>query len=324
MPTFPVTIESAIYSLLAAFAACVVMCPIVIPFLTRLKFGQNIRSDGPVSHLGKAGTPTMGGIVIVVSFALPLLFVVKDDPDALAILLVTLGFAAIGFADDFIKITRKRSLGLRAYQKIIAQLIVSGAFAFYIAVSKSVDTAIVIPFIRKELDLGLVYYPFVAFTMVAVVNGVNLTDGLDGLASGVTALVATFFLFIAFISGSGTLPALGAAVGSLLGFLLFNSHPARVFMGDTGSLALGGFIGSVALLLKMPLLIIIVGLIYVLESLSVLLQVGWFKITGGKRLFKMAPLHHHFELMGWSETKVVTLFYVVTAIMCIIGYLSVY
>ena len=323
MPQLPVSMESAIYALLAAFALCVILCPIAIPYLTRLHFGQNIRDDGPQTHIKKAGTPTMGGVVIVVSFALPMLFFYKADHQAVAIMFVTLGYAAIGFADDFIKITRHRSLGLRAYQKILAQLVVACAFVWYLATAGGVGTGIIVPFVEKEVDLGWIYYTFVVFTMIAVVNGVNLTDGLDGLASGVTALVATFFLFAAYLTASGTLPALGAAVGALLGFLLFNSYPAKVFMGDTGSLALGGFIGSVALLLKMPLLIIIVGLVYVAESLSVLLQVGWFKLSHGKRLFKMAPLHHHFEMSGWSETKVVALFYITTAIMCLVGYLSV-
>ncbi|MDR1209186.1 MAG: phospho-N-acetylmuramoyl-pentapeptide-transferase [Clostridiales bacterium] len=322
LPT-EVRIDTAIYALLIAFAACVALCPIAIPYLTRLKFGQNVRGDGPRTHFSKAGTPTMGGVVIVVSFALPLVIFAPGHPDCLALLAVTLGYGAIGFADDWIKVARKRSLGLRAYQKIILQLIVSGGFAFYL-ISSGFSSSIEVPFTDGfAFDLGVWFSPFVIFTMVAIVNGVNLTDGLDGLASGVTALVATFFGFVALMTGSGTLPALGAAIGALLGFLLFNSHPARVFMGDTGSLALGGFVGAAAILLRSPLLIVVVGLVYVLESLSVLLQVGWFKLTRGKRLFKMAPLHHHFELLGWSETKIVTLFYIVTAIMCLVGYLSI-
>ncbi len=318
------TMESAIYAVLISFAVCVVLCPVIIPFLTRLKFGQNVRDDGPKTHIKKTGTPTMGGIVIVLSFVASLLFFVNGNPDALIVLFITVGYSIIGFLDDYIKVVKKRSLGLRAYQKIIAQLLVTAVFAYYIYNYTDTGTSIYIPFTNGFFfDLGLLYYPFIFIVMIATVNGVNLTDGLDGLASGVTVLISTFFLFMAYIYSSNTLPVIGAAVGSLLGFLLFNSHPARVFMGDTGSLALGGFIGAVAILLKMPLMIVIVGLVYVLESLSVMLQVGYFKLTHGKRLFKMAPLHHHFEMCGWSETKVVTLFYIATAVMCLIGYLAV-
>jgi phospho-N-acetylmuramoyl-pentapeptide-transferase len=319
------SIETAIYALLLAFTACVALCPIVIPYLAKLKFGQTIRDDGPKSHLSKAGTPTMGGAVIVLSFCLSLLFFVRDNPDSLAVMFMTLGYAVIGFIDDYIKIIKKRSLGLRAWQKIAAQLVVACVFAIYLSNSTNIGAEIYFPFLRGvSLDLGVWFYPFVFFVMIATVNGVNLTDGLDGLAGGVTALAATFFLFAALLSGSGTLPAIGAAIGALLGFLLFNSNPARVFMGDTGSLALGGFIGSVALLLKMPLMIVIVGFVYVVESVSVILQVVYFKITKGGRLFKMAPIHHHFELCGWPETKIVTLSYIVTAIACLVGYLSIY
>jgi len=318
------SMEIAIYTLLCAFALCVILCPIFIPLLQRLKFGQTIRDDGPKSHLTKAGTPTMGGIVIVLSFAIPTLIFGYASPDAMIILAITVLFGAVGFVDDFIKVALKRSLGLRFYQKIVAQLSISVGFAWYLYAHSDVGTAISVPFISGfMLDLGVWYYLLVIFVMVATVNGVNLTDGLDGLASGVTALVTTFFLFIAYLADSGSITALGAAVGALLGFLLFNSHPARVFMGDTGSLALGGFIGAAALILQMPLLIVIVGIVYVAESASVLLQVGYFKLSKGKRLFKCAPLHHHFEMNGWGETKVVATFYIVTAIMCLVGYLSV-
>lgn len=318
------TIESAIYAVLISFVVCVILCPVIIPYLFRLKFSQNVRDDGPQTHLRKSGTPTMGGIVIVLSFLISGMVFTKDNYDTLIVLFVTLGYALIGFIDDYIKIAKKRSLGLRAYQKLVAQIIVTIVFSVYIHYYSNIDTSIYIPFTNAVyIDLGPLFYPFVLFTMLAVVNGVNLTDGLDGLASGVTVLIATFFLFIALLTGNATLPVIGSAIGALLGFLLFNSYPAKVFMGDTGSLALGGFIGAIAILLRMPLMIVIVGLIYVLESLSVILQVGYFKLTKGKRLFKMAPLHHHFELCGWSETRIVTLFYMVTAIMCLVGYLAV-
>ncbi|MDR2903195.1 MAG: phospho-N-acetylmuramoyl-pentapeptide-transferase [Clostridiales bacterium] len=317
------TFESAVYAVMIAFVACIALCPVFIPYLTKLKFGQNVRDDGPQSHIKKTGTPTMGGIVIVLSFAAASLFFVAGNGAAAVVLLVTVGYGIIGFIDDYIKVVKRRSLGLRAYQKLLMQVVITCLFAYYLYFMSDVDTRIYVPFTDGfYLDLGGLYLPFLFLVMVGTVNGVNLTDGLDGLASGVTVLVATFFLFIAQGAASGTVPVIGAAVGSLLGFLLFNSYPARVFMGDTGSLALGGFIAAVAVLLKMPLMIVVVGLAYVLESLSVMIQVGYFKLTRGKRFFKMAPLHHHFELSGWSETKVVMLFYVGTAIMCLIGYLG--
>jgi phospho-N-acetylmuramoyl-pentapeptide-transferase len=317
------TVESAIYAIMIAFAVCIVLCPLFIPYLTRLKFGQMVRDDGPQSHIKKTGTPTMGGIVIVLSFAAAAAFFVAGNMEAVVVLLITVGYGIIGFVDDYIKVVKKRSLGLRAYQKLLAQIAITGIFAYYIYFMSDIGTSIYVPFTNGfSLELGFLYIPFLFITMVGTVNGVNLTDGLDGLASGVTVLVATFFLFLAQGAGSGTVPIIGAAIGSLLGFLLFNSYPARVFMGDTGSLALGGFIAAIAVLLKMPLMIVIVGLAYVLESLSVMIQVGYYKLTKGKRFFKMAPLHHHFELSGWSETKVVALFYIGTAIMCLIGYLG--
>lgn len=316
------TLESAIYAILIAFVACIALCPVFIPYLAKLKFGQTVRDDGPQSHIKKTGTPTMGGIVIVLSFMISSLFFVKGNNEALIVLIVTVGYGIIGFIDDYIKVVKKQSLGLKAYQKLLGQAAITCVFAYYIYFVSDIGTSIYIPFTNHYFDLGFLFLPFLFFVMVGTVNGVNLTDGLDGLASGVTVLVATFFLFTAQGLNNGTVPIIGAAVGSLLGFLLFNSYPAKVFMGDTGSLALGGFIAAVAILLRMPLMILIVGLAYLLETVSVMLQVGYFKLTKGKRLFKMAPLHHHFELSGWSETKVVTLFYIATAIMCLIGFLA--
>ncbi|MCL2351438.1 MAG: phospho-N-acetylmuramoyl-pentapeptide-transferase [Firmicutes bacterium] len=320
----PSNLSSAVYAALGAFAVSVILCPTLIPFLMKLKVGQFVRDDGPKEHLKKAGTPTMGGVVIILSFAVASVFFLKGNPDAAAILLVTVGFGLMGFWDDYTKVVKKRSLGLRAWQKILVQLVITGAFAFYLY-SRSGPNAweLYIPF-TKGITWNLpayVYVPLVFIVMLGSTNGSNLTDGLDGLNSGVTALISAFFLFAAWAMGSSSLPLAGAAVGSLLGFLLFNSYPARIMMGDTGSQALGGFVAALALVLRMPLFLLIVALIYVIESLSVMIQVGWFKLTG-RRVFKMAPIHHSFELSGWSETRVVALFYVVTAIMCLIGYLG--
>ncbi len=315
---------SAIYSILIAFIINIFLCPTIIPFLTRLKFGQNVRDDGPQSHLVKSGTPTMGGIMILISLVISSLFFLKGNKDGIAVLFVTIGYGIIGFIDDYIKVVKKRSLGLRAYQKIIGQLIITGVFLYYLYNYSNVGTDIYIPFTNgKTLELGILFIPFFFIVMVGTVNSVNLTDGLDGLASGVTVLVVVFFLFNALSINRGLLPITGAAVGALLGFLLFNTHPAKVFMGDTGSLALGGLVASIAIIMKMPLFIIIVGIIYVLEAVSVMLQVGYFKLTKGKRLFKMAPIHHHFEQCGWKEVKVVAVFYIITAIACLIGFLAI-
>lgn len=315
-------LNSGIYAIFIAFVINIILCPVIIPFLHKLKFGQNVRDDGPESHLVKSGTPTMGGIMILISLLLSAVFFLKGNVDGCVVILITMAYGVIGFIDDYIKVVKKRSLGLRAWQKIVFQVLVTGFFAYYILNYTQIGSEIYIPFINTTFDLGILFVPFLFFVMVGTVNSVNLTDGLDGLASGVTVLVVVYFMFIAWALDSGLVPVCGAAVGSLLGFLLFNSHPAKVFMGDTGSLALGGFVASVAVLLKMPILIVIVGLVYVCEAVSVMLQVGYFKLTGGKRIFKMAPIHHHFELCGLSETKVVTLFYIVTAIMCLIGYLG--
>lgn len=313
----------AVYAILIAFVFDVILCPVIIPFLKRLKFGQNVRDDGPQSHLVKAGTPTMGGIMILLSMLFASLFFIKGNYDGIMVLFMTLGFGIIGFIDDYIKVVKKRSLGLRVWQKLVLQLIVTGIFIWYIYKYTDLGTDILIPFMGGAvLDLGVVFIPFIICVVLGTVNGVNLTDGLDGLASGVTVLVTLFFMFIAYALGSGILPVAGAAAGALLGFLLFNSYPAKVFMGDTGSLALGGFIAAMAVMFKMPLFLVIVGIIYVCESLSVILQVGYFKLTHGKRIFKMAPLHHHFEQCGYRETKVVAIFYIVTAIAVLVGFLA--
>jgi len=316
-------LNTAVYAILMSFMASVALCPILIPYLIKLKFGQYVRDDGPQSHIRKAGTPTMGGIMILISFTLAALLFLNGNREGIALVLVTLGFGVIGFLDDFIKIVKRRSLGLRAYQKIIGQIVVAVAFVAYCLTLPGFSTYIIIPFVPDiYFDLGILYLPFACLVILGSANGANFTDGLDGLNAGVTVLIVAFFLFIAWTLNSPILPITGAAVGSLLGFLLFNAHPAKVFMGDTGSLALGGFVAAVAILLGMPLWLGIVALVYVIEVLSVIIQVGYFKLTGGKRFFKMAPIHHSFELSGWAETKVVAFFYVMTTIFCLIGYLA--
>ncbi|OON97285.1 MAG: phospho-N-acetylmuramoyl-pentapeptide-transferase [Epulopiscium sp. Nele67-Bin005] len=311
------------YAAIIAFLLHTIISPFVIPILHKMKYGQEVRDDGPQSHLKKAGTPTMGGVIILLSTIVTSLLFIADNKDLQAVLFVTIGYGLIGFLDDYTKIVKKRSLGLTPIQKIVGQLIVTVVFAYLLTYYIGLDTSILVPFSGGfMLDLGIIYYPFLVFAVVAIVNAVNLTDGLDGLAGSVTVLVATYFTAVAWAFESGVAPLAAATAGSLLGFLLFNSHPAKIFMGDTGSLALGGFVAATAFLLKMPLFILVIGIIYVLETLSVVIQVGYYKKTQ-KRFFKMAPLHHHFELSGWEETKVVSVFAIVTAIMCLVGFIAI-
>lgn len=307
-----------------SFAVSALLGPVVIPFLRRLKVGQTVRDDGPQAHLKKNGTPTMGGILIMIAVVFTSIFYVKDFPKIIPILFLTLGFGLIGFIDDYLKVVLKRSLGLKAWQKMLGQFIVTGIFAYYMIHYTDVSLAMKIPFWQNHyVDFGAFNIPVLFFIVIGTVNGTNFTDGLDGLASSVTVIVATFFTVVAIGSDSGIEPITCAVVGALLGFLLFNVYPASVFMGDTGSLALGGFVAATAYMLQMPLFIAIVGFIYMAEVLSVILQVGYFKMTGGKRIFKMAPIHHHFELCGWSETRVVTVFSIVTALLCLIAYMGI-
>ena len=308
---------------LIAFMFSVVMGPVVIPLLRKMKMGQTEREDGVQSHLQKAGTPTMGGVIILTSIVVTSLFYIKDYPKIIPILFVTLGFGLIGFLDDYLKVVMKRSDGLYPKQKMALQIIVTAVFAFYITRFTEVPLTWLIPFSNgKYLDFGVFTIPLLFFVIIGTVNGVNFTDGLDGLASSVTVLVATFFTVVAIGTKSGIEPVTCAVVGALLGFLLFNVYPASVFMGDTGSLALGGFVASTAYMLQMPFFIAVVGLIYLVEVLSVIIQVTYFKKTGGKRIFKMAPIHHHFELCGWSETRVVAVFSIITAVLCLIALMA--
>ena len=315
--------STVVIPVIISFAISVVLGPVVIPFLRRLKVGQTVRDEGPKSHLKKSGTPTMGGIIILVSVVVTSMLYVRDYPRMIPILFLTLGFGLIGFLDDYIKVVLKRSMGLRAWQKMLLQIVVTGVFAYYMVKYTDVPLAMKIPFWSGHyLDLGIFTIPAMFFIVIATVNGTNFTDGLDGLASSVTVMVATFFSVVAIGTQSGIEPVTCAVVGALLGFLLFNVYPASVFMGDTGSLALGGFVAATAYMMQMPLFILIVGFIYALEVLSVVLQVSYFKITGGKRIFKMAPIHHHFELCGWSETRVVAVFSIATAILCLIAFMA--
>ena len=316
--------STVLLSVMISFIISVALGPLVIPFLRRLKVGQTVRDEGPESHLKKNGTPTMGGILILVSIVITSLFFVRDYPKIIPILFLTLGFGMIGFIDDYIKVVLKRSMGLRAWQKFALQIIVTGVFTYYLLHYTDVSLAMKVPFLDNVyLDFGRMNIPILFFIVIGTVNGTNFTDGLDGLASSVTVLVATFFSVVAIGTGSGIEPITCAVGGALLGFLLFNVYPASVFMGDTGSLALGGFVAAAAYMMQMPLFIVIVGFIYMIEVLSVILQVTYFKLTKGKRIFKMAPIHHHFELCGWAETRVVAVFSIVTALLCLLALLGV-
>ena len=315
---------TVVIPVLISFVLSVAMGPVVIPILRKLKMGQTEREEGVQSHLLKAGTPTMGGIMILASILVTSLFYIKDYPKIIPILFVTLGFGLVGFLDDYLKVVLKRSDGLFPMQKMGLQIVITAIFAFYVVKFTDVPLTWIIPFTGgKVIDWGFLAIPLMFIVIIGTVNGVNFTDGLDGLASSVTVLVATFFSVVAIGTQSGIEPVTCAVVGALLGFLLFNVYPASVFMGDTGSLALGGFVAATAYMLQMPLFIMIVGLIYLVEVLSVMIQVTYFKKTGGKRIFKMAPIHHHFELCGWSETRVVAVFSIITAILCLIALMAI-
>ena len=309
---------------LISFAVSLVLGPVVIPFLRKLKMKQTERVEGVQSHLKKAGTPTMGGIIILLSVIVTSLFYIRDYPKIIPVLFLTVAFGLIGFLDDYLRVVLKRSDGLMPMQKMALQIVVTFIFAYYLVRVADIPLTMLVPFSGGYyLDLGWLAYPVLFFAVIGTVNGTNFTDGLDGLASSVTVLVATFFTVVAVGTNSGIEPITCAVVGALLGFLLFNVYPASVFMGDTGSLALGGFVAGTAYMLQMPLFIIIVGFIYLVEVASVIIQVTYFKKTGGKRIFKMAPIHHHFELCGWSETRVVTVFSVITALLSLVALMGV-
>ena len=308
---------------LISFVISVILGPIIIPFLRKLKMGQTERVEGVQSHLKKAGTPTMGGIIFLIATVVTSLFYVKDYPKVIPVLFLTLGFGIIGLLDDYLKVVLRRSDGLLPWQKFSLQVVVTAVFTYYLVNYTDVNLSMRIPFWTDHyLNIGWLAIPVLFFAVIGTVNGVNFTDGLDGLASSVTLIVAVFFTVVSIGTKSGIEPITCAVVGGLMGFLLFNVYPASVFMGDTGSLALGGFVAGAAYMMQMPLFILLVGLIYLVEVLSVIIQVTYFKKTHGKRIFKMAPIHHHFELCGWSETRVVAVFSIITAVMCLIALLA--
>ncbi|MCT4621327.1 MAG: phospho-N-acetylmuramoyl-pentapeptide-transferase [Marinisporobacter sp.] len=314
--------KQLIIMIIFSFLSTLILGPIVIPILRRLKVGQSIRDEGPKSHMSKSGTPTMGGLIMIAAVCITTLTSGNVNRDLYVILFATISFGLIGFIDDFIKVVLKRNLGLKAYQKLIGQIIIAVLIALYQSSISQYGTKILIPFMNEYLDLGILYIPFIVTVMVATANSVNLTDGLDGLAAGVTLIVSSFFSLVAMNWGYPSIAVFcGALTGACLGFLRFNAYPAKVFMGDTGSMALGGAVAAIAILMNLTLLIPIVGGIYFAEALSVILQVTSFKLTG-KRIFKMSPLHHHFELTGWKETKVVVVFWSVTLLLCIVGLFS--
>ena len=308
-----------VWSLLIAFAISVILSPFVIPFLRKLKVGNTERTDGVESHLKKNGTPTMGGLIILISVLITSLLFIGRYPRIIPILFLTLGFGIIGFLDDYLKVVLRRSDGLLPKQKFILQIVITTIFVIYILVVDPDSLLIMLPFTGgMYFDCVWVTVPLVYLVVLGTVNGVNFTDGLDGLATGVTTMVAVFFTIVSMGTQAGIEPITAAVTGALLGVLLFNSHPAQVFMGDTGSLALGGFVAGCAYVLQIPILIPVFGFIYMIEVISVIIQVTYFKKTGGKRFFKMAPIHHHFELCGWSETQIVAAFTIVTALLCLI------
>lgn len=324
-----------IIATLISFLSVILICPILLPVLRKFKFGQAERELGPKSHYKKAGTPTMGGISIIVGVIISCVIVnnAKSMNLMFAVVIVFI-YGLIGFLDDYIKVIQKNaissdksvssaSLGMRASHKIVLQFAVACALGFYVAYHPELGTDIIIPFVMKSIDLGIIFIPFVIFTTIAVVNAVNLSDGLDGLASGITLIVMMFFLIAGLSLGKNDMSIFsGAVIGACLGFLCFNFNPAKVFMGDTGSMALGACVVVAAIFTKTELFILIAGAIYVIEALSVVMQVGYYKISHGKRIFKMAPIHHHFELCGWEETRVVIVFWVFTAVCVMLAVLS--
>jgi len=296
-----------------------ILGPIIIPILRKLKVGQIIRKEGPKTHIRKSGTPTMGGVMMLIAVVIAILTSGMYNKDIFVLLAGTLGFGIIGLIDDFIKVVLKRSLGLKAHQKLISQILIAVVLAMYQSNTSIMGAKVIVPFLNTSFNLGPFYVLFISFVVVGTVNSVNLTDGVDGLASGVSFIVLVFFSFIGIRLGSDGVALFCAALsGTCLGFLKYNTYPARVIMGDTGSLALGGAISTTAVLLNLPLIIPIVGGIYFAEALSVIIQVTSFRVRG-KRVFRMSPLHHHYELKGWKETKVVRVFCTVTIVLVLIS-----
>ncbi|MGL5329762.1 MAG: phospho-N-acetylmuramoyl-pentapeptide-transferase [Peptostreptococcaceae bacterium] len=312
------------YTAMISFLIVIILGPIFIPMLTKFKFGQTVRDDGPKTHLQKNGTPTMGGVLIIIAILITGLTRSSISSDMVIGLICVVGFGFVGFVDDFIIIKMKRSLGLKPWQKIVMQVALALYVSYYQYSSSPSATQLIIPFTDAVINLGPLYIPIMTFMIVGIVNAVNLTDGLDGLASGVTLIVSVFFMiFATSISNTDVAVLAAATVGACIGFLGFNAYPARIFMGDTGSMALGGAVTAFAILTNSMLLFVLVGGIYFAEAISVMLQVGSYKLTK-KRIFKMAPLHHHFEQCGWPETKVVFTFWIVTVVLAWIGIIAVF
>ena len=331
----------ALLPFLVALAVTLVMGPVFIPWLHKLKFGQEIREEGPKWHQKKSGTPTMGGIMFILGIAVAVavvsvVFAIKGTFSAafarcIVIFAVALGFGVIGFIDDYIKVVKKRNLGLTAIQKFIMQVVLAALYVVAMYAIGELNTTIKIPFTGIEWVMPYwLYIPFVMFVVVGVVNAVNLTDGLDGLASSITAVVALFFILVSYLkfSETGVTVFASALLGGLLAFLCYNKYPAKVFMGDTGSLFLGAAVALMAIDLRMPIFLIIVGFVYLMETVSVIMQTTYFKITKkkygeGRRIFKMTPIHHHFEMCGWNEKKIVLVFTLVTAALCAVAWFGV-
>lgn len=311
-----------IIAVLISFTISIIAGPFLIPVLRKLKFGQSILEIGPSWHANKSGTPTMGGIIFITGIAVVALLWARESK-VITLLLTSLAFGLIGFIDDYIKVVLKRNLGLTAAQKFTAQTVAAVIFVVYLYRAGFIDDELYIPFFSAMLKLEWwLYIPFVVFVMLGTVNSVNLTDGLDGLAAGITVVVSVFFTLVAYgMQDYGTAAFAASVTGGCIGFLLFNAYPARVFMGDTGSLFLGGAISAIAIALKLPLILIIVGGVYLIETLSVIIQVVSFKLTG-KRVFKMSPIHHHFEMVGWKETKVVAVFVFTTIVLSVIAFVG--
>ena len=312
------------YTAMISFLIVIILGPIFIPMLTKFKFGQTVRDDGPQTHLQKNGTPTMGGVLIIIAILITGLTRSNISSDMIVGLICIVGFGFVGFVDDFIIIKMRRSLGLKPWQKIVMQVALALYVSYYQYSSSPSATQLIIPFTETVINLGPLYIPLMTFMIVGIVNAVNLTDGLDGLASGVTLIVEGFFmLFATSISNMEVAVLAAATVGACIGFLGFNAYPAKIFMGDTGSMALGGAVTAFAVLTNSMLLFVLVGGIYFAEAISVMLQVTYYKLTK-KRIFKMAPIHHHFEQCGWPETKVVFTFWIVTVVLAWIGIIAVF
>lgn len=309
----------ALLPMLAAFVISTVITKKLIPFLLKKKIGQYEREEEYEAHLKKAGTPTMGGVGFITAIILVSVFYIAKCPNIVPILIATVGFAVIGCIDDSKKLFKKQSEGMKPLEKTIGQIVVAAGVIAYLKLVMGYDTKIRIPFMDGEYELGIIYYILVFFMILGTVNGSNLNDGIDGLAGSVTSVIATFFVVASFLYKAGISPIAAAWLGGLLGFLLYNAHPAKIFMGDTGALALGGFVASSALVLKQPLIVLFIAFAYLIETVSVMMQVSYFKLTHGKRIFKMTPIHLSFEMSGWSETRIVMLFTIMTVIGCFIG-----